>query len=198
MCVGGVCERHIHIFMGLPSRDATFMSECLWIQGRKGSLFHFWGENFLCVSLWYFVVVETFPCGFWIVQCNMFFIDLPNVFRQNENQQKVYRNAENTLGVSKIFRIWALLMKAKELKDWAHKAAAKMVLDCLFPVAQDTHMLRTHAWDAFFCQWECDLVYPTFQEDSLPTLLGCVAHRLFCSSWLILHRAKLGKKWMSM
>lgn len=150
MCVGGVCEKHIHIFMGLPSRDATFMPACLWIQGRKGSLFHFWGENFLCVSLWYFVVVETFPCGFWIVQCNMFFIDLPNVFRQNEKQQKVYRNAENTSGVSKIFRIWALLMKAKELKDWAHKAAAKMVLDCLFPVAQDTHMLRTHAWDAFF------------------------------------------------
>lgn len=80
----------------------------------------------------------------------MFFIDLPNVFRQNEKQQKAYRNAENALGVSKIFQIWALLTKAKELKDWARKAAENMVLDCLFPVPHDTCMLRTHAWDVFF------------------------------------------------
>lgn len=35
----------------------------------------------------------------------------------------------------KYLKIWALLMKAKELKDWAYKAAEKLVPHCLFPAA---------------------------------------------------------------
>lgn len=62
------------------------------------------------------------------------------------NNKKIHRNAENALGVSKVFQIWALLMKAKELKDWTYKAAEKLELGCLFPVlsGQDAHMLRAH------------------------------------------------------
>lgn len=109
----------IRMLRGLP-----VFCLCDWIQGEKGTSFHYWHEHFFYVSSYFLLLLlNPFPVAFgW---CNA--VDFWHICQSFQAKGPRTKNTEHCwkyFMFLKYFR-FGTLKKVKELKDWVHKAAEK-------------------------------------------------------------------------